>query len=180
MKKTLRTILAGAVALLAVSCYDDSELRGEVEKLDERVTALEAKLNAAKSMLFSIPTALYGSRRNLSACAVPDKASIASAGFKVDMSLYSSRGSSGFNSDVLIIITGAPLIGSFRLFPVSTKAVSSMLFPKHEICTLCVSDMFFPVRRNTTTIMTRDIRKDSANDLSPGGEKTPLLPKLTA
>ena len=46
MKKTLRTILAGAVALLAVSCYDDSELRGEVEKLDERVTALEAKLNA--------------------------------------------------------------------------------------------------------------------------------------
>jgi hypothetical protein len=29
-----------------VSCYDDSELRGEVEKLDERVTALEAKLNA--------------------------------------------------------------------------------------------------------------------------------------
>lgn len=46
MKKTLRTILAGAVALLAVSCYDDSDLRGQIGKLDERLTALENTLNA--------------------------------------------------------------------------------------------------------------------------------------
>ena len=46
MKKTLRTILAGAVALLAVSCYDDSDLRGKVEKLDERLTVVENALNA--------------------------------------------------------------------------------------------------------------------------------------
>ena len=46
MKKTLRTILAGAVALLAVSCYDDSGLRDDIKKLDERVTALETTLNA--------------------------------------------------------------------------------------------------------------------------------------
>ena len=46
MKKTLRTILAGAVALLAVSCYDDSGLRDDIKKLDERVTALETTLNS--------------------------------------------------------------------------------------------------------------------------------------
>ena len=58
MKKTLRTILAGAVALLAVSCYDDSELRGTVDKLDERVTALEAKLNAEVGGLNDLATRL--------------------------------------------------------------------------------------------------------------------------
>ena len=40
MKKTFRTILAGAVALLAVSCYDDSAIRTELGKLDERVKAI--------------------------------------------------------------------------------------------------------------------------------------------
>ena len=58
MKKTLRTILAGAVALLAVSCYDDSELRGKVDNLDERVTALEAKLNAEVGGLNDLATRL--------------------------------------------------------------------------------------------------------------------------
>ena len=58
MKKTLRTILAGALALLAVSCYDDSELRGKVGKLDERVTALEAKLNAEVGGLNDLATRL--------------------------------------------------------------------------------------------------------------------------
>ena len=46
MKKTLRTILAGAVALLAVSCYDDSDLRGQIGDLADRVTKLENTLNA--------------------------------------------------------------------------------------------------------------------------------------
>ena len=46
MKKTFRTILAGTVALLAVSCYDDSAIKDELVKLDERVTAIEATLNA--------------------------------------------------------------------------------------------------------------------------------------
>ena len=46
MKKTFRSILAGALALLAVSCYDDSGLRDDIKKLDERVTALETTLNA--------------------------------------------------------------------------------------------------------------------------------------
>ena len=46
MKKTLRTILAGAVALLAVSCYDDSDLRNKYGDLNDRVTAIESTLNA--------------------------------------------------------------------------------------------------------------------------------------
>lgn len=46
MKKTLRTILAGAVALLAVSCYDDSEVMKGLKDLDERLTAVETTLNA--------------------------------------------------------------------------------------------------------------------------------------
>lgn len=46
MKKTFRTILAGAVALLAVSCYDDSELRGEISGVKERLDAIEATLEA--------------------------------------------------------------------------------------------------------------------------------------
>ena len=46
MKKTFRSILAGALALLTVSCYDDSALRESIVKLDERVTAIENTLNA--------------------------------------------------------------------------------------------------------------------------------------
>ena len=46
MKKTFRSILAGAVALLAVSCYDDSALKEEIKGLDERVTAIEKTLSA--------------------------------------------------------------------------------------------------------------------------------------
>ena len=46
MKKTFRSILAGALALLTVSCYDDSAIREEIVKLDERVTAIENTLNA--------------------------------------------------------------------------------------------------------------------------------------
>ena len=46
MKKTFRTILAGALALLTVSCYDDSALRNDLEDLEDRVTKLEDKLNS--------------------------------------------------------------------------------------------------------------------------------------
>ena len=46
MKKAFRSILAGALALLTVSCYDDSALREEISGLDERVTAIEATLSA--------------------------------------------------------------------------------------------------------------------------------------
>lgn len=45
MKKALRFILAGVVALLAVSCYDDSALQEKVDKLDGRLTAVENTLN---------------------------------------------------------------------------------------------------------------------------------------
>ena len=58
MKKTFRSILAGAVALLAVSCYDDSALRGDIEKLDERVTAIENALNAEVGGLNDLATRL--------------------------------------------------------------------------------------------------------------------------
>ena len=46
MKKTLRSILAGALALLTVSCYDDTALRTEMSDLSDRVAAIEATLNA--------------------------------------------------------------------------------------------------------------------------------------
>ena len=45
MKKTLRSILAGALALLAVSCYDDSALQQKVQDLDSRLTKVEQELN---------------------------------------------------------------------------------------------------------------------------------------
>ena len=46
MKKTFRSILAGALALLAVSCYDDTLIREKIDTLADRVTKLEADLNA--------------------------------------------------------------------------------------------------------------------------------------
>lgn len=45
MKKTFRSILAGALALLAVSCYDDSAIRNALASLESRVAELETKLN---------------------------------------------------------------------------------------------------------------------------------------
>ena len=45
MKKAFRFILAGVVALLAVSCYDDSALQEEIGKLDDRLTKVENTLN---------------------------------------------------------------------------------------------------------------------------------------
>lgn len=49
MKKTLfsvlRTMCVGAMTLFAVSCYDDSALWGEVDRLDGRIDSLAAALN---------------------------------------------------------------------------------------------------------------------------------------
>lgn len=45
MKKTFRSILAGALAVLAVSCYDDTALRELISDIDARLTELETKLN---------------------------------------------------------------------------------------------------------------------------------------
>ena len=53
MKKTLRSILAGALALLAVSCYDDSALRNALASLESRVAELETKLNTEVGTLNS-------------------------------------------------------------------------------------------------------------------------------
>ncbi len=50
MKKTLfsvlRTMCVGAMTLFAVSCYDDSALWGEVDRLDDRIDSLAAALNS--------------------------------------------------------------------------------------------------------------------------------------
>ena len=46
MKKTFRSILAGALALLAVSCYDDTDLQNKYGDLNDRVSAIENTLNA--------------------------------------------------------------------------------------------------------------------------------------
>ena len=46
MKKTFRSILAGALALLAVSCYDDTDLQDKYGDLNDRVSAIENTLNA--------------------------------------------------------------------------------------------------------------------------------------
>jgi anti-sigma-K factor RskA len=53
MKKTFRSILAGALALLAVSCYDDSALRTAISALESRVAELETKLNTEVTTLNS-------------------------------------------------------------------------------------------------------------------------------
>ena len=49
MKKTfysvLRTMCVGAMTLFAVSCYDDSALWGEIDRLDSRVDSLATALN---------------------------------------------------------------------------------------------------------------------------------------
>lgn len=46
MKKTFRSILAGALSLLAVSCYDDSGLREEISGVKDRLDAIEEALNS--------------------------------------------------------------------------------------------------------------------------------------
>ena len=49
----LKAFAVSALALAAVSCYDDSELWGELEGLEQRVAALEEKLNSEVATLNS-------------------------------------------------------------------------------------------------------------------------------
>ena len=58
MKKTFRSILAGALALLTVSCYDDTALLEQINGLDERVSAIENKLNADVNGINDLATRL--------------------------------------------------------------------------------------------------------------------------
>ena len=65
MKKTFRSILAGALALLAVSCYDDSGLRKDIQNLDDRVTAIENVLNAEVNGINDLATRLAAAEQAL-------------------------------------------------------------------------------------------------------------------
>ena len=61
MEKTLRTILVGAIAFLAVSCYDDTTLVGRVDNLENRVSKLEQlcqQMNTNIASMQAIITAL--------------------------------------------------------------------------------------------------------------------------
>ena len=67
MKKTFRSILAGALALLTVSCYDDSALRQQISGLDSRVTALETSLTAQVNSVNELATRLAAAEASLTA-----------------------------------------------------------------------------------------------------------------
>ena len=62
MKKTLfsvlRTMCVGAMTLFAVSCYDDSALWGEVDRLDDRIDSLALELNKDVANLAALQTAV--------------------------------------------------------------------------------------------------------------------------
>ena len=66
MKKTFRSILAGAVAVLAVSCYDDSDLQNKYKDLDGRVTSIENLLNAEVNGINDLATRLAAAETALS------------------------------------------------------------------------------------------------------------------
>ena len=70
MKKTFRSILAGALALMMVSCYDDSALREDIKGLDDRVTAIEAALNAEVNGLNDLASRLADAEDALAAANV--------------------------------------------------------------------------------------------------------------
>ena len=56
MKKTLRSILACALAFVAVACYDDSALQNKVNDLDERLTVVEQSLSSEVNGLAALLT----------------------------------------------------------------------------------------------------------------------------
>ncbi len=62
----LKAFAVSALALAAVSCYDDSELWGELEGLEQRVTDLESKLNSEVSTLNGLLATLDGKVKDLS------------------------------------------------------------------------------------------------------------------
>lgn len=67
MKKTFRTILAGALAFLTVSCYDDTALREDIKDLDKRVTDIENALNAEVGGINNLATRLAAAEDALKA-----------------------------------------------------------------------------------------------------------------
>ncbi len=67
MKKTFRTILAGALALLTVSCYDDSALRNDLEDVENALSGLKAEFEAFKTKLNGEVSALQTSYNTLNA-----------------------------------------------------------------------------------------------------------------
>ena len=54
----LKAFAVGVMTLLAVSCYDDSKLWGEVEQIKKDLTALQEKLNQEVNTLNSVIGAL--------------------------------------------------------------------------------------------------------------------------
>ena len=56
MKKTLRSILACALAFVAVACYDDSALQNKVNDLDERLTVVEQSIKSEVNGLAALLT----------------------------------------------------------------------------------------------------------------------------
>ena len=67
MKKTFRTILAGALALLTVSCYDDSALRDDLEDVEDALSELKAEFEEFKTKLNSEISTLQTSYNTLNA-----------------------------------------------------------------------------------------------------------------
>jgi hypothetical protein len=56
MKKALRSILACALAFVAVACYDDSALQKKYEDLNERLTVVEQSLQSETNGLAALLT----------------------------------------------------------------------------------------------------------------------------
>ena len=67
MKKTFRSILAGALALLAVSCYDDSALRSDIASVKGDLSDLKAQFEEFKNQINGQVTALQTSYTTLNA-----------------------------------------------------------------------------------------------------------------
>lgn len=65
MKKTFRTLLAGALALCAVACYDDSALQEDLAGVKEDLSALQAEFETFKKNLNDEVAALKTSYQTL-------------------------------------------------------------------------------------------------------------------
>ena len=67
MKKTFRSILAGALALMAVSCYDDSKLLDEIGGVKDGLSDLKAQFEEFKTQINGQVSALQTSYTALTA-----------------------------------------------------------------------------------------------------------------
>jgi hypothetical protein len=65
MRKTFKFICAAVVAAFAVSsCYDDTFLRGEIDRLDGRVDSLASALNKDVANLAALQSSVRKSNSN--------------------------------------------------------------------------------------------------------------------